>query len=77
MGASAICFVLVVSGAIMQSKVILCRTRLEEAASHLRELATMEGHDTALHFKAVTALDYVEKAINLLRPDNTRDIKEA
>lgn len=51
----------------MKNELVLCRTRLEEAASHLKELLISERDDSDLTLKVATALGYVEKAIDILR----------
>lgn len=51
----------------MKNKLVLCRTRLEEAASHLRELIPAGKENSASILRIATALGYVEKAIDLLR----------
>jgi hypothetical protein len=56
----------------MASKLILCRTRLEEAVSHLRQLVTSREYDPDVRLRLATALGYIEKAIELLQLDATR-----
>ena len=51
----------------MPSKLILCRTRLEEAAAQLRELVTAEENDSDVRLRLVTALGYIDKAVDVLR----------
>jgi hypothetical protein len=51
----------------MASKLILCRTRLEESASQLRELVTSEEYDSDVRLRLVTALGYIDKAVDVLR----------
>jgi hypothetical protein len=51
----------------VKNELVLCRTRLAEAASHLRELLISERDDSDLTLKVATALGYVEKAIDILR----------
>ena len=60
------------AGATMKNKLVLCRTRLEEAASCLRELVISEPDESDSRLKVATALAYVEKAIDALRPDPAR-----
>lgn len=52
----------------MKNKVVLCRTRLEEAASYLRELIPPAHENSASSLRIATALTHVEKAIDILRP---------
>jgi hypothetical protein len=51
----------------MASKLVLCRTRLEEAASQLRELVAREELEPDMQLRLVSALDYLDKAVELLR----------
>lgn len=53
----------------MASKLILCRTRLEEAALQLRELVTTEEFDSDVRLRLVTAMGYIDKAVEVLRLD--------
>ena len=53
----------------MASKLILCRTRLEEAASQLRELVTTEEFDSDVRLRLVTAMGHIDKAVEVLRLD--------
>jgi len=61
----------------MLGKLILCRTRLEEAESQLRDLAMSEGEDSDLRQRLVVALTYVEKALAALRADTSRAASES
>jgi len=54
----------------VKNKLVLCRTRLEEAATHLRELIPAGQESSASKIKIATALGYIEKAIDLLRSDS-------
>jgi hypothetical protein len=54
-------------GGGMASKLILSRTRLEEAAAQLRELLTAEEYDSDARLRLVTALGYIDKAVDVLR----------
>jgi len=56
----------------MASKLILCRTRLEEAVLHLRELVATEEFDPDVRVRLVTALGYIDKAVEVLRLDAMR-----
>jgi hypothetical protein len=58
--------------AYMDSKLLLCQTRLGEAESQLKELVMAEQSDSAVKVKLTTALGHVEKAIALLRSDAVR-----
>jgi len=51
----------------MASKLLLCRTRLEESASQLRELVTSEEYEPDVRLRLATALGYIDKAVDVLR----------
>jgi len=46
--------------------------RLEEAAMRLRELVTTEEFDSDVRLRLVTALSYIDKAVEVLRLDATQ-----
>jgi hypothetical protein len=51
----------------MNSKVTLCRTRLEEVESQLDSLITEVGEDSLLMAQITSALRHVRKAIEALK----------